>query len=123
VHEEWFGALTAALAGFLFCFPIRRTGSLWFVIGLHAAWDYAQSFVFGVADSGMITQGHLLNTAPAGSRWISGGAIGPEGSLLCIFVLAVIFVTFGVARAVSPISSRPLSTPPAALPSDPMSQS
>lgn len=90
-HEGWFGAAQAGIAGLFFCLTVWRTGTLWFAIGFHAAWDYAQSFVYGVPDSGLMAKGHWLNTTFSGSPWISGGAIGPEGSLLCTLVLLALF--------------------------------
>ncbi|MGA8186256.1 MAG: CPBP family intramembrane glutamic endopeptidase [Terriglobia bacterium] len=88
------GALSAGLVGLLFCFSLRRTGSLWFAIGLHAAWDYGESFIFSVPNSGTLAQGHLLNShfqsgAPA---WLTGGSVGPEGSVFVFVVLAILFV-------------------------------
>ena len=39
------------------------------------------------ADSGLVSQGHLLATTPTGNPLLSGGATGPEGSVLVIPVL------------------------------------
>ncbi len=58
------------------------TGSFWWGVGFVAAWDWAQIYFFGVADSGFAAEGHLLSTHPTGSTLWSGGTIGPEGSLL-----------------------------------------
>lgn len=55
-------------------------------IGLHAGWDWAQSYFYGVADSGMIVQRRLLSMHPIGNKLWSGGAVGPEGSPLSIVV-------------------------------------
>lgn len=77
------------------CITLRFTGSLWLVIGQHAAWDWAQSFLFGVPDSGLQVQGHLLNPTISGPAWLNGGTAGPEGSILsmCLeIVLAILFV-------------------------------
>jgi uncharacterized protein len=71
-----------------------RTGSLWWALGFHAAWDWAQSFVLGVADSGAMVQFHLLGTHPQGKALLSGGATGPEGS---VFVLGILGLVAGVA--------------------------
>lgn len=92
--EDWAGALSAGLVGLLFCFSFRRSGSLWFAIGLHAAWDYSESFLYSVPDSGTLARGHLLNSVfPKGApTWLTGGAVGPEGSVLVFVVLAVLFV-------------------------------
>jgi membrane protease YdiL (CAAX protease family) len=86
--ETWIGALNAGVAGLVFAFLLRRSGSLWLPIGTHAAWDWAESYFYGVPDSGFVLPGHLLNSTFAGSKWITGGSVGPEGSLLCTLVLA-----------------------------------
>ena len=88
------GALSAAMVGLLFCFSFRRSGSLWFAIGLHAAWDYGESFVYSVPDSGMVARGHLLNSSfvTSAPTWLTGGSVGPEGSVLVFIVLAILFV-------------------------------
>ncbi|HET7214885.1 MAG TPA: type II CAAX endopeptidase family protein [Terriglobia bacterium] len=92
--ENQLGALSAGFVGLLFCFSLRRTGSLWFAIGLHAAWDYAESFIYSVPNSGVLVQGHLMNShfqlnAPT---WLTGGSVGPEGSVFVFVVLAIMFV-------------------------------
>ena len=92
--EAWTGALAAALIGLFFCLTLRRTGSLWFAVGFHAAWDWGESFFYSVPDSGQISPGHLLSSSFHGSRWITGGSVGPEGSLLCYVVIAVLWVAF-----------------------------
>ncbi len=53
--EAWTGALAAGLIGFFFCLTLRRTGSLWFAVGFHAAWDWGESFFYSVPDSGAIS--------------------------------------------------------------------
>lgn len=88
--ESPLGLLMAGTVGLVFCLSLWRTGSLWWAIGWHAAWDWAESYFYGVADSGLMVKGHLLNTHPAGSPIMSGGATGPEGS---IFVLPVLILT------------------------------
>jgi uncharacterized protein len=92
--EAWVGALAAGLIGFFFCLTLRRTGSLWFAVGFHAAFDWGESFFYSVPDSGQVSPGHLLSSSFHGSRWITGGSVGPEGSLLCFLVIAVLWVGF-----------------------------
>jgi CAAX protease family protein len=88
------GALSAGMVGLLFCFSLRRTGSLWFAVGLHAAWDYGESFIYSVPNSGTLAQGHLLNShfQPDAPAWVTGGAVGPEGSVFVFIVLVILFV-------------------------------
>lgn len=92
--ENWTGALSAGLIGLFLCLTLRRTGSLWFAIGLHAGWDFSQSFVYAVPDSGAMVPGHLLNSSFHGPRWLTGGNVGPEGSLLVFVVILVLFLAF-----------------------------
>jgi len=87
--ESPLGLLSAGLAGFLLCLSLWRTGSLWWAIGFHASWDWAQSFLYGVADSGLIIKGRLFATHPIGRPYLSGGLTGPEGSILLLPVMAV----------------------------------
>jgi membrane protease YdiL (CAAX protease family) len=82
------------LFGLFACFTLRRTGNLWFAIGLHAAADYAETFLYSVPDSGMLAQGHLLNSSFHGPRWLTGGSIGPEGSIFDFLLFLISFVVF-----------------------------
>ncbi len=82
--ENWIGIFSAAAIGFVFCVSIRVTGSAWWAIGCHAAWDWAETYFYGTADSGLVAQGHYLNTSPAGTVLWSGGTDGPEGSVLIL---------------------------------------
>ena len=87
------GLIGAGTVGLVFCFSLWRSGSLWWAIGFHAAWDWAQSYFYGTHDSGMGSAGALLTSHPAGADWLSGGTAGPEGSALVFVVLiAVVFV-------------------------------
>ena len=92
--EQWSGILAAACIGLFFCLTLRRTGNLWFAVGFHAAWDWGESFVYSVPDSGMISPGHLLSSSLKGPAWLSGGSVGPEGSMLCFAIIAVAWALF-----------------------------
>jgi len=94
--ESWVGALSAGLIGLFFCFTVRRTGDLWFAVGLHASWDWAQSYLYGVPDSGTMVQGHYLTPSSQGPVWLTGGSVGPEGSVLVFVVIAILFAAFHV---------------------------
>jgi membrane protease YdiL (CAAX protease family) len=88
--ESPIGMVSAGLVGMVFCLSLWRTGSLWWAIGFHTAWDWSQSFLWGVADSGTMAQHHLLATHPVGKPILSGGATGPEGSIFVVAVLSLI---------------------------------
>lgn len=92
--EHWLGLIAATFIGFFFCLTLRRTGSLWFAVGFHAAWDWGETFLYSVPDSGMVSPGHLLSSSLRGPDWLSGGSVGPEGSVLCFVVVALVCVVF-----------------------------
>jgi CAAX protease family protein len=79
--ESAMGLLDVFLGGIVLSVMLWRTGSLWFAVGFHAAWDWAQSFFYGVPDSGLVTKGHLFEGQSHGWALLSGGSVGPEGSL------------------------------------------
>jgi hypothetical protein len=85
--ETPLGLIDTVGVGLLFCVFIRCTGSLWFAIGFHGAWDYAENYLFGTADSGNRCVGTLLTFAPRGDVYFSGGRTGPEGSVFCTAIL------------------------------------
>jgi membrane protease YdiL (CAAX protease family) len=80
--------------GLFACFTLRRTGSLWFAIGFHAASDYAETFLYSVPDSGMRATGQLFHSSLHGSRWLTGGTVGPEGSVFDFVAMLLAFVIF-----------------------------
>ena len=90
--ENWIGIFAAAAIGFVFCVSVWVTGSAWWAIGCHAAWDWAETFFFGTADSGNVASGHFLTTSPTGAALWSGGTDGPEGSLLVLPVILLLLV-------------------------------
>ena len=86
------GLFGAAGIGLIFCLSLWYTGSLWWALGFHASWDWAESYFYGTSDSGVVVRGHLLGSHPIGPRLWSGGTTGPEGSLLALAELVIILV-------------------------------
>jgi membrane protease YdiL (CAAX protease family) len=85
--EAWFGAAMAGSFGLLAAFALQRTGNIWFPIGMHAAWDWSETYFYGVPDSGFLAQGHFFNSSFHGPMWLTGGTVGPEGSVFAFVVL------------------------------------
>ncbi|MGA3212383.1 MAG: type II CAAX endopeptidase family protein [Terriglobales bacterium] len=92
--ESAMGALLAGFIGVFFCLTLRKTGALWFAIGAHTGWDWGETFFYGVPDSGQVAHGHLFNSTFHGSKWITGGTVGPEGSVLALVVVALMIVLY-----------------------------
>jgi membrane protease YdiL (CAAX protease family) len=96
--ENYLGISAAALFGLVFAWSFRCTGSLWFALGVHAGWDYSQSFIYGVPDSGVVLPGALLRPHMGGPAWLTGGSAGPEGSVLMAAVLACVVLCVRFVR-------------------------
>jgi membrane protease YdiL (CAAX protease family) len=92
--ETIVGIIGVMIRALFYCFLLRLTGSLWSGIGFHAAWDWAQSYLYGTPQSGHVMQGHLFSSHPVGAPLISGGSVGPEGSLLWAPPFAVGLLVF-----------------------------
>jgi uncharacterized protein len=92
--EDWAGALGAGAIGFFFSFTVRRTGSLWFAIGMHMSWDWGETYFYSVPDSGLVSPGHLMSTSFHGANWLTGGSVGPEGSVLLFILIAIMWFAF-----------------------------
>lgn len=87
--EALFGAIMAGSFGLLAAFALRRTGNIWLPIGMHASWDWGETYFYGTPDSGLLAQGHFLNSSFHGPAWLTGGSVGPEGSWLVFGVLII----------------------------------
>jgi len=87
--EAIFGAAMAGTFGIVAAFSLARTGNLWFAIGMHAGWDWAETYFYGTPDSGRLAMGRLFSATFHGSNWLTGGSVGPESSYLVLVVLAL----------------------------------
>jgi uncharacterized protein len=92
--EAKIGLAAVVAIGFFFCLTLRRTGNLWWAVGFHMSWDWGESYLYSVPDSGTRLPGHLLNSSFHGPAWLTGGSVGPEGSYLVFVVLAALWVLF-----------------------------
>ena len=77
----------------LFCLFLQRTGNLWIAVGFHTAWDWGQTF-YGVPDSGILPYHSVFASVFSGPLWLTGGIVGPEGSVLCPIALLVVALIF-----------------------------
>lgn len=93
-NENLAGALEVVEFAIFAVLTLRRTGALWFAIGFHAAGDYAETFLFSVHDSGYAASGTLLTSSFHGPGWLTGGKVGPEGSVIAIVMLSIAILCF-----------------------------
>jgi hypothetical protein len=93
--ETRIGIIATGIFALFAAATLWRTGNLWLAVGAHAGWDWGQSFFFGVNDSGIQTPGHLFNPRQTqGPDWLTGGSVGPEGSVVTLVLWALMAVLF-----------------------------
>ncbi|WP_354292276.1 type II CAAX endopeptidase family protein [Sphingomonas sp. PvP055] len=83
-------------AGVMLAALYMLTRRLWAAIGLHAAWNFAQGGLYGIAVSGFKQTG-LLVPSVQGPAWLTGGSFGAEASVPAV----LIDTAFGVALLVA----------------------
>lgn len=80
------GFAIAMEAGILLGACYLYTRRLWLPIGLHAAWNFTQGWVFSAPVSGGKAPDGLLITTRTGPDWLTGGAFGLEASVVAMVV-------------------------------------
>ena len=119
--ETWLGAFNAGLVGLLFCLMLRRTGDLWMAIGFHAAWDWGESYFYGVPDSGQLVSRTFVEREDFPARDGCRGAPWVPKEAGCVrFLLVLLWLIFLVwLRDAKYPRLAAISVGPAALESPP----
>jgi uncharacterized protein len=94
--EDILGGLSVVSFGLLLCLFLRRTGTLWCAVGFHIGYDWAQTFFYGVPNSGLTPSHNLFTATLSGPQWLTGGSVGPEASIFCPLVLAMVAILFSL---------------------------
>jgi membrane protease YdiL (CAAX protease family) len=103
------GLISAGGFGIVLCLSLWYTGSLFWAIGFHAAWDWGESFFYGTSDSGTVVDHRFFTAHPFGNVLLSGGKTGPEGSVLALVLLVVMAVLMRLwwgRRTTSPFAGK-----------------
>jgi uncharacterized protein len=82
-------------AGILLAAAYAATKHLWLPIGLHIGWNFCEGSVFGMTLSGNKMESGLIGGSLQGAPILTGGAFGPEASLVAVvlcFAVAVVFL-------------------------------
>ena len=97
-HVTLLSLTNVFLVGILFAFAYMKTRSLWLPFGIHFAWNFSQTTLFGLPTSGLLDQEQVLfPTQQLGPEWISGGEFGPEGGILA--TLAIVLCLWYILKA------------------------
>jgi len=89
------GIVNIVMAGVFLGAVYLKTASLWWATGAHLGWNWGLGYLADLPVSGLeVADSPLYEGAPRGATWISGGAFGPEGSVVATlgFALAAFWV-------------------------------
>lgn len=95
-HENAIDIGMIFVLGILLCVSVRLTGSLWWAVGWHAAFDFGQFFMIGTPNGGQVPVGRLFDGTFPGPAWITGGELGTEASYFMIPAVIVTFIYVGL---------------------------
>lgn len=72
-----------AICGLSFSIAKWYTGSIWFPMGIHTAWNFTQNYLFGLPNSGLVSEASVfgLDAATARDTWIYDVGFGVEGAV------------------------------------------
>lgn len=96
-YERWEDFASTGLLGLFLCFTIRRTRTIAFAVGWHAAFDWGSMYLYSGRNAGEFAVRHLLATRWTGPDWLTGGRLGPEASWFVFFIIALLFGGFALA--------------------------
>ncbi|GAB4084158.1 type II CAAX endopeptidase family protein [Myceligenerans cantabricum] len=81
-NADWWGAVVIGLTGgTMLAAAYIATRNLWVPIGVHFGWNFAAGGIFSTEVSGNDTPQGLLDASTSGPVLVTGGALGPEGSV------------------------------------------
>ena len=94
VHYPLLPIVDIAVCGLSFSLAKWYTGSIWFPMGIHTAWNFTQNFLFGLPNSGLVSEASVfgLDAANAKNTLIYDVAFGVEGGIPAILADAVLGV-------------------------------
>ncbi|MFJ6465919.1 lysostaphin resistance A-like protein [Streptomyces sp. NPDC091387] len=94
-NASLWGAVAIAIeAGGMLAAAYAATRTLWLPMGLHFGWNFAASGIFSTEVSGNDTAKGILDSTTSGSKWITGGDFGPEGSVYSVLFGVLLTAAF-----------------------------
>lgn len=94
-HENAMDIGMIFVLGLALCLSVRRSGSLWWAVGWHTAFDFGQFFLIGTRNGGQEPVGHLFQVTFNGPAWINGGELGTEASVFMVPAAIMTFIWVG----------------------------
>jgi hypothetical protein len=97
------GIVNTVLVSLLFCVAYWRTRSLWLPFGIHFAWNFSQTTLYGFPTSGVdFSRYELTKLTQFGDEWLTGATYGPEGSVLATIAIIACGAYLYFSRSLQP---------------------
>ena len=97
--------LNIVLVAVALSFVMVYFDSIWMCIAVHTAWNFTQNILFGLPNSGIVSEGSFLHLEAARDSLFYNATFGIEGSLTAVLVLAAFagcVVLYAKKRGCSP---------------------
>jgi membrane protease YdiL (CAAX protease family) len=106
LHLQNTGISALAMADLIICglaYSLLRwySGSIWACFGIHTMWNFTQNFLFGLPNSGLVSEASVfhLDAATGISNWAYSYEFGVEGGVPAVFIdLVLIAVILWCAK-------------------------
>ena len=102
----WAALAITLASGWLFGMAYAYHQTIWVPIGMHWAWNYLEGGVFGCAVSGApLDYQPLITPRISGPDILTGGAFGPEASIICValgIVLSIVYTVLYIKKYLYP---------------------
>lgn len=96
--QPWLTTVSTFLFAVFCCGWALKSRSVLGIMGWHSGWNWLLAVGFGLPLTGLDVgiPSLLLGLQPVGAHWLTGGAQGPEGSVVCIgyFLAATAWLLF-----------------------------
>ena len=107
----WAALAIALASGWLFGMAYTYHQMIWVPVGMHWAWNYLEGGVFGCAVSGTpLNYLPLITPRISGADILSGGAFGPEASIICValgIALSIVYTVLYVKKKKRTLGAEP----------------
>jgi membrane protease YdiL (CAAX protease family) len=83
------------VGGILYTSAFMYTHRIWLPMGIHTGWNYFQSAIFGMPNSGTPYKGLIIPDVQ-GAQWFTGGSFGIEASYIAILLCLAAGIYFTI---------------------------
>ncbi len=100
----WVAGLQIFMAGFIWSLLVHYYDSVWVAFWFHAAWNYTQNIIFGLPNSGIVSEYSIfkLEAASARNGLFYNVAFGVEGSIGSSLILLVVAIAIIIINRKKP---------------------